>query len=342
MSVSQEGLINLEEQLGLDDGQLALNGIARGIAATEAEITSTERSINFNNNYQPTHPGPRPHPEAGGMDHQDWEVSAYEYAHADEQQEEDASYHEGELRKAEDTLYDLEEDKENVEAGDQNVISKYATAERERLQAELEKQRAKQADDIRWEKLKTGAEIEGSAELATTIESLTDPERLEAAKGKTTVEGWEYVGEDYMHKGVKRFYRNSNSGPFNVFTERLTVGPSYNGKRQVSYLQLPEVTGVSDVHAKGRTTQKSADYYSFDIDQDGAVSQQNHAYGPVTQGPDSYGREENNYHAGSTFHIKTQFMEKAYSKTASPDARMDADDIAKLQSVANQVTKVVQ
>lgn len=342
MAHSQEALNNLEEQLGFDDSQLALNGIARGIAATQAEVTSTERSINFNNGYQPTHPGSRPHPEAGGMDHQDWEVEAYEYAHADEQRDEDAAHYDGKLQEAEDTLSSLFDDREMVQEGDEELIDKYATTERQRIQTELEKQRAKQADDARWEKLKAGAEIEGSAELATTLEGLMDTERLEAAKGKTTDEGWTFVGENYLYPGVKMFYRNANSGPFNVFTERVTVGPAYSGKRQISYLQLPENTGVSDEYSKGRTTQKSADYYSFDIDEAGVISQQNHANSPVTQGPDSYGTGGNTYHAGSTFHIKTQFMEKTYDKTVSPDARMDAADVAKLQAVANQVSKTLQ
>lgn len=346
MSVPHEALTSLQEQLTLDDRQLAIIGIARSIAATEKEITSAEHSITFNRSYTPTYPGPRPHPEAGGMDHQDWEAAAYEYAHAEEDTEEAISYAEGKLQDAEDKLSGLRSDKQAVQDGDDKVASKYAIAERERIQVEIEKQRAKQAEDSRWEIANTGTEIEGSAHLAATLKLLTNMERLEAAKGRVSAEGWAYIGEDELRFNKKLFYRNAFSGPFNVFTERLTIGPSvgpiYNSKRRITYLRLPEDTNVSDEYAKGRTTQKPAEYYSFFIDEAGVVSLQHHAYGPVTQGPDSYGTGGNNYYAGSTFHIKTELMEKAYDNAASPDARMNADDIAKLQAVADQVAKAVR
>lgn len=138
MPAQQESLANLQEQLTLADSQLAALGITRIITSTEDGLASLEQEIDFYQDFHPTHPGPRPHIEAGGMDHQDYEAEAWEYSHADEIRDENVARLERIFQLTEASLRNLYDDNAAVIAGDDETVRQYATAERKRIQAEID------------------------------------------------------------------------------------------------------------------------------------------------------------------------------------------------------------
>ena len=58
-----------QEQLALPDSELAPRAIGRNIDNVQKDIHDYEKRLKFERGYRQTHPGPRPHEEAGGMDH---------------------------------------------------------------------------------------------------------------------------------------------------------------------------------------------------------------------------------------------------------------------------------
>jgi hypothetical protein len=338
MSSPQELPINsLQEQLALDDSQLAIMGIARSMAATEKEISSAERSITFNRNYRPSNPGPRPHPEAGGMDHQDWGVASYEYAHADEDGEESIGYAEGSLREAEDKLYDLHEDKELIESGDDTVASKYATTERERIQAQIEKQRRAQEGADRHATYLKGAEIEGATDLSTAIKDLATDSKLGDVRGKVSTSGWKFVGTPY-HGSRPMFERMipaaanekvTSHWKFNK-TELLTLGVSDEAV-SVEYTEASDID--EEAVKRYRDDLATVDAYSFKIKADGYVAEQSHTTGKKsTHLP--------NHMDDGTINGCARYGSN--DPNVSLDAVLNANDITKMSNKIAEVTAAMQ
>src|ERR1035441_8773902 len=72
---SEELTQDLNGQLSKPDSELAIQGIDNQIADVEKQQEDNDWSVAFRRGYKPTHPGPAPHPEAGGMDHEDYNVA---------------------------------------------------------------------------------------------------------------------------------------------------------------------------------------------------------------------------------------------------------------------------
>jgi hypothetical protein len=322
---SQEGLVNLEEQLGLDDSQLAIIGIARSMTEAESRVDGAERSVTFTRNYSPTPPGPRPHPEDGGMDHQDWNVARLEYEQYDDEYENDSA--EDALREAEDKLYDLREDKELAESGDASVVSKYAQAERERIQAELEKQRRAKESAERHATYMEGVEIDGAPALRTAIENLADNPNLNDVRGKESSSGWRYKGSA-IEGAAKMFERHVAVGTEDETHELLTLRTS----SESTELQYVRATDVDEQQRKryGKDIAK-AETHQFVIKESGKVAEQRHYAGPI-----------NGHMPYFMNNGRVARAEGVHGITPEPRAELSEVDIQKMQSKITEVAEAMK
>ena len=112
MAQPQETLDQVNERLLLPDEQLAISALTRNISDVQERLRSAEHRASFLRGYTPTHPGPAPHPEAGGMDHEDWKVAQLEYQFSGTDEEIDEA--DEELERAENTLFDLNDLKSQI------------------------------------------------------------------------------------------------------------------------------------------------------------------------------------------------------------------------------------
>lgn len=334
----EEILSDLSEQLALDDGQLAIAGIARGIAASEKEMADAARSITFNRNYVPRHPGPRPHPEGGGMDHEDWRVAAYEYENADDETDEAIEYAENKRQNAEDKLYDLQEDKELVEGGDEEVASKYAAHERERIQAEIEKIQQRQEGAKRHEAWLNGAEIDGAHSLSTTIVDLaTDPD-LGDVRGKVSASGWKFAGTtpegnrlmfeklpvEAIGEPERSHYKFNDKR-----TELLTIGFSKDDGTSIEYANATDVD--EDAVKRYGKNIANVETYKFKIKESGKVSEQRHYKGSI------------NGHLPYFMNNGTVARaESVHGITPEPQAELSETDIQRMQAKITEVANAMK
>jgi hypothetical protein len=336
MSAPQEIPTSLQEQLALDDSQLAIMGISRNMTAVQEEIASAEHSITFNRNYTPTHPGPRPHPEDGGMDHEDWEVANWGYQHADEERDEAIDYAERRLEEAEDKLYDLQDDKRSVESGDDTVVSKYATAERERIQAEIEKQRRAQESADRHASFLKGAEIDGATSLSAAIEDLATNPKLGDVRGKRSTSGWTFVGTPH-HGDRLMFSRMSplatevhETSRYRFNSELLTLGIS-DEDVSVEYTDASDID-VEAVKHYGKDV-ATVDAYSFKIKKDGHVAEQSHTTGKKSTHLPNH-MDNGTINGGARY--------GGNDRNVPLDAVLNADDITKMRDKIAEVTAAIK
>jgi hypothetical protein len=252
MAQLHEGLDHVQEQLSLTDGELALNALARNITSTQSELRSAEQSLSFTHGHKPTDPGARPHPEAGGMDHEDYAVAAWEYSHHDEEKEEDINRYSAIIDDAEYTLSDLFDLKERVDGGDKAAAQSVAAKERARLQAI--------ADEI---KVKTTEfEHQDATDLASAITGLMGAENLKELEKSNRVgpNGWKvsysFAGvanpESSRYTPTLRLKRNPGKGPFKEFTEELEINYGVEpGHFSVSHGTIPEDSGLTTSYNGG-------------------------------------------------------------------------------------------
>lgn len=167
---AEELVQDLNGEMAKPDSELAVQGIDNQIADVQKQRQGNEQSIAFTRGYKPRHPGPAPHPEAGGMDHEDYNAEAWEYANYDRDAELD------ELDARDEELYERVDELEGlcrkVENGDATLTEKFSLAEKTRVEAEY-RRKLYDADRKVFEyDTKRGAEIVGSRELLTSLEGL--------------------------------------------------------------------------------------------------------------------------------------------------------------------------
>jgi hypothetical protein len=282
MSLQQhEAPINLEEQLAMSDSQLALTGIARSMELAEKEVTSATHGLNFEIGYKPSAPTAPPAEGPGSLDYQDWYVETH--ADDDYDKESEVMRREEDLDKAHDVLGGLSSDKNAVEAGEEEVIAKYAQAERERIQKEIEKQQAAKDSAERYKAYKNGTEIIGAGQLIDSVNGLLSDPSLAEAHNKTTESGWKYLGDYSVYPAGKR----------SVFTRAFEDGKlPYKSKELLSLevseegitVQYSDVDNIDEtaVNRYGKDI-ATGNHYSFRIHGSGKVGEQKHTTGPVSK-----------------------------------------------------------
>lgn len=158
---------NTENQEGreMSDAELAQAYLTREIEEANKRLADIEHQSKFYRTYKPTPPGPRPHPDDGGMDHSDWEVAQGEYEQWPEEREETLEH----LATEQETLYgksaDLQDLGVKAERGDANTIALLAGRERARKEAVAEQERITRAQ-------KEGVALDGIDEVISQIQEL--------------------------------------------------------------------------------------------------------------------------------------------------------------------------
>lgn len=182
-------------EVKLSPADLARSWLGYRGADVQRQISSTEASLKFNSTYKPAHPGSRPHQEAGGMDHSDWEVSAGEYSQWPEEREELIEQGQTELQRLRDEATTISGQVSRVDRGETTLIDRYAKLETER-RTKIED--AKKREDER----KRGAEFNGVEELKGNLDEITLAVRAEPREShssqtpnwKDLSNGWELAG----------------------------------------------------------------------------------------------------------------------------------------------------
>lgn len=196
------------QEIKLSPTDLARSWLGYRGSEVQREIKSTESSLNFYSTYEPTHPGPRPHPEDGGMDHSDWEVSMGEYSQWPEEQEEKIEYTREELDRLHDQMNTILDEQERVNAGDMRLIEKYSELEIDR-RAKMEEARKREEDR------KIGREFEGIDEVKAQLDEITSAVRVEPRdsqgfnqRREDIPSGWQiyrYLPEEPERKNPEQF-----------------------------------------------------------------------------------------------------------------------------------------
>ena len=165
----EERVLKRESDLE-SNAELAQAWLTRELGDTNQRLNEVTHSIEFNSRYEPTPPGPRPHPEAGGMDMTDWQVERLEYENWPMEREEELQSLEAEDEMLSEKLSDLLYSRDRLENGDPQVIARLAALEKAR-QKDLEKQ-----EKIRKVK-EEGLRLDGANEVIGKIKELKAAEK---------------------------------------------------------------------------------------------------------------------------------------------------------------------
>ncbi len=229
-----------------EQNTLAANYLARNIAEAQSSLGASQTRIESirklgSSGFKPSHPGPRPHPEAGGMDHEDWKIADYEYRNYDSDQEEVDEL--DELEQIQDKLHGLLYLDEKVKAGDEDAIKLAANRERAHI--------AEQEKFAEWQAIKKGKELPGAKEVHDGFLEIVEAKALESLTPGEGVgsKGWQYEGmltkNDHYYDNMPyeyTFVHNPGTGRFGVYDERITVSLNlkYSQSITVDYLTLPK------------------------------------------------------------------------------------------------------
>jgi hypothetical protein len=283
-------------EIAKPDSELAIQGVDNQTADLEKQREGNERSIAFTKTYKPTHPGSRPHPEAGGMDHEDYNnVAAYEYAHYDRDAElDELDAHDEELYGRIDELEDL---RKKVESGDATLIEKFSMAEKTRVEAEYRRKLFDADRKVFDYDTRRGVELVGSRELLTSMEALLgsvgkdgQPENSEWQHSHTDMQELDdRVPKMAMPYWYDKFVKNEDGKKITIQVGAKAVPSNgayyappnpdeYKGHtadrlaRSVTItVDTPDYTHEGSWSYQG---QKHAEYYGFRLYDDGRVAEQ--------------------------------------------------------------------
>jgi hypothetical protein len=310
------------DQYPLTDEELALQSVDRELPSAQADLASAVRWADVVNGpnyspYRPTHPGPQPHPEAGGMDHEDWRVAMAEY-HEDLDNEgrdprEDADYDVSKYASEVDRLTDY---RNRVAEGDTGLIARLAQAERARLDEE-----ARQAA---LREIRNGKEMplaqEVHDEAARTVDVIVGA-RLQPGT-EAGPNGWSYTARAQNRDQSKGalpyghvFERNPGQGTFGAYTDRIIIaGQSYDPNNltdgvTVQHFELPEAVGAvtSPVSEQVLLSDGEVESYTVRLDGQGGIRQSEYRRGVVM---DDRRPKTFTYEAGETG-ITSLYMSRA-------------------------------
>lgn len=286
---TEELMQDLNGEMAKPDSELAVQGIDNQIADVQKQREGVNRSITFTRGYKPTHPGPAPHPEAGGMDHEDYNAEAWEYAHYDRDAELD------ELDARDEELYErideLESLRKKVENGDATLTEKFSLAEKTRVEAEYRRKLFDADRKVFDYDTRRGAEIVGSRELLTSLEGLLgsvgkdgQPNNNEWSHSR-----WEASGQHALRYSYDTFTTDQDGKKITIQVGAKAVPSNgayyappnpdeYTGHladrlaRAVSVtIDTPDYTHEGGFVHQG---QKHAEYYGFRLYDDGRVAEQ--------------------------------------------------------------------
>ena len=325
----QEATQDLHEQLALNDSQLALSGITRSMDLAQKASDSADFSLNWAQNYVPSAPAPDPGHDRGSLDHQDWVVESYR--ESDEEVQADLYYREEKAEEAYDALSALKGDKKAIADGKEDTISKYAQQERERIQAEIAKQVAKEAYAAAQEKHLEGVEIDGAPQLDAAVKELA----TSATSHGHSTSGWKFLGTP-RHGERIMFERTP------VDTEDLTYAQSHQPSELLSVgfnddgteVQFSKATDIDQAAvAKYDKDLATIEAYKFTIKANGNVVDNGHRTGTV------HNHLPNHMDNGD---ITARVVERDGSHHLVDKTPLQADDIAKIQAKIIEVTEAMK
>ncbi len=270
-----------EQKLMLPDDILAVHQIASEMPALQSVHNLAVSALKSSRNKKGIpHPGPRPHPEAGGMDHADYDAALYEY-----KQQDDTSHNEGNepnMRgNAEDAIDRLLESKGMVQEGDEDEIRFYAGKAKALLRAEL-LEKAQRQEGIE------GKVFEGADHVARLADGLlvAASSNWTDAKEKVGPNGWELQG---FHGGIKSsrvFMTEARKGAVPSaysYAEKLVLYKDDEGVLSVHYSKIPDNARVVwDEDDEWRKISGLEDV-QFKVNADGLVTAFSHKNVSVSQ-----------------------------------------------------------
>ena len=297
---------DFDGEMAKPDSEQAVQGIDNEISDVARRRESNEQSIAFTKGYKPRHPGRAPHPEAGGMDHEDYDAEAWEYSHYDSGAELDGLYDRDDQLSGQ--IDELEALREKVESGDATLTEKFSLAEKSRLAGEYNRKRHN-ADMLAFNyDTRRGAEIIGSQELSTSLETLLSSVE---GDGQPANSQWhhEHWATDENDKVVLRYSRDTftteqdgkkitlevgakavpSNGAYYAPPDPDNLPKGYDADRLARTVSL--TVDTPDYKHEGgwvHQGQKHAEYYGFRLFDDGRVAQQakwNNGHGSKSQIP---------------------------------------------------------
>jgi hypothetical protein len=286
---------DFDSEVSKPDSELAIQSVDNQISDVEKQRESNDRSIAFTRTYKPTPPGPRPHPEAGGMDHQDYDVETWEYHHYDRSAElDELDAHDEELYERIDELEDL---RKKVENGDATLVEKFSLAEKTRLETEF-RRKIHEADRKVFDyDTRRGVELVGSRKLLTSVEGLLgsvgkdgQPKNSEWQHSHTDMQELDdRVPKVAMPYWYDKFVKNEDGKKITIQVGAKAVPRNgayyappnpdeFDGHLADRLARLVEVTiDTPDYAHEGgwvHQGQKHAEYYGFRLYDDGRVAEQ--------------------------------------------------------------------
>ena len=331
MPASQEDLSNVEQQLASEDTQLAMTGIARSITEARERVASADEELRFRVRYD--------NPD----DERYYDEAEIKDA---ENKLREADYKVDDLLEDHDKLFALSEDEQFAERGDEGVISKYAQAGREYLQAEHERLQAKLEDQRHVKEANEsfavwveGTEIDGAASLSTAIEDLASDPNLAKVRGEISASGWKFAGAPVDGGERLMFERlpvEATGEPENNHyrfryqrSELLTIDFS---EEDGASLEYAHVTDVDEEAAKryGKNI-ANVETYKFKVKGSGKVGEQKHYTGPTN------GHLPYFMHSGMVARA-----EGVHGITPEPQAELGEVDIQKMQDKIAEVTAAMK
>lgn len=279
----------LNGELSKPDSELAVQGIDNQVAEAQKQREGIDQSKAFTRGYKPTHPGPAPHPEAGGMDHEDYHVAAYEYANYDRDAELD------ELDARDEELYErideLEGLRKKVENGDATLTEKFSLAEKTRVEAEYRRKLFDADRKVFDYDTRRGVELVGSRKLLTSLEGLLGSigEDGQPNNSEWSHSRWEASGQHALRYSRDTFTTHQDGKKITIEVGAKAVPSNgayyappnpdeYTGHladrlaRSVTLtIDTPDYTHEGGFVHQG---QKHAEYYGFRLYDDGRVAEQ--------------------------------------------------------------------
>jgi hypothetical protein len=263
----------------------------------EVSLKEAVESEEWNRNYTPKAPGPRPsYIESGSLDASDWDIAQGEYDQWEEQQKSDLESLEDRKGELYSELSEIRILRDGVLEGDKEIINKLATKEKERL-AEIEEKRRKEdiAQAIFKEK-EEGKVLEGVPYLLNRLHELDQKSRLgEIPENKTGPNGWKQ--HRYYEINSKQLY-SKDKGLIDV---EIILDPKGMIKVEIDTFPNP----IRENKDMGLNPRDTGSCVSFSLKDDRVhnwykkVAVRTYTYGPEThyeQDPnkDSFGQSDLN------------------------------------------------
>ena len=279
---------DFDEEMAKPDSELAVQGVDNEVSGLQKQRKSNEQSITFTRGYKPRHPGPAPHPEAGGMDHEDYNAEAWGYANYDRDGELDELYaHDEELYGRIDELEDL---RNKVKNGEATLTEKFSLAEKTRVEAEYRRKLFDADRKVFDYDTRRGAELVGSRALLTSLEGLLGSvgEDGQPNNNEWSHSRWEASGKHALRYSRHTFTTDQDGKKITIEVGAKAIPSNgayyappnpdeYNGHLSERLARLVTVTVDTPDYTPGKDVVydplKHTEYYGFRLYDDGRVAE---------------------------------------------------------------------